>query len=312
MRNGAGGQGLTGERRHLPVLLAEVLAFLAPRPGGCYCDGTVGGGGHAEAILAASAPDGVLLGVDRDGETLAAAADRLRPFGGRARLMHGDYRDLAALAAAAGLGVFDGILLDLGVSSLQFDDPARGFGFRHDGPLDMRMDRTGGGSTAADLLRRASAVELEAILQDFGEERWARRIARALVSARARGAIATTAELAGLVERVIPRRAWPPRIHPATRTFQALRIAVNRELEGLGIGLEGAAALLKPGGRLAVISFHSLEDRAVKTTFRRLAADRAMEILTRKPVTPGAEELAANPRARSAKLRAIAAPPATS
>ena len=294
--------------RHVPVLPAEVLAFLGPRPGGCYCDGTVGGGGHAEALLAASAPDGVLLGVDRDGEALAAAADRLRPFGGRARLMHGDYRDLAALAAAAGLGPFDGILLDLGVSSLQFDDPSRGFSFRRDGPLDMRMDRAGGGPTAADLLRVAPPAELEAILRDFGEERWARRIARALAATRARGAIATTAELAGLVERAIPRRAWPPRIHPATRTFQALRIAVNRELEGLDAALADAAALLKPGGRLAAISFHSLEDRAVKTTFRRLAAERAMEILTRKPVTPGAGELAANPRARSAKLRAIARP----
>ncbi len=270
-----------------------------------YCDGTLGGGGHAEALLAASAPDGVLLGVDRDAEALAVAARRLRPFGDRARLVHGDYRELPALAHAAVLGPFDGILLDLGLSSLQLDDPARGFSFGQEGPLDMRMDRAGGAPTAGDLLRRLPQRELEAILREYGEERWARRIARALVAARARQPIATTTELAHLVARAIPRRAWPPRIHPATRTFQALRIAVNRELEGLEEGVEAAASLLAPGGRLAVISFHSLEDRAVKTTFRRLAAARGMGILTRKPVTPATTEVAANPRARSAKLRVI-------
>lgn len=283
----------------------EVLEILGPRRGGLYCDGTVGGGGHAEALLAASAPDGVLLGVDRDAEALALAAERLRPFGERARLVQGDYRDLPALVRAAALGPFDGILLDLGVSSLQLADPARGFSFAQEGPLDMRMDRAGGGPTAAGLLRRLPQPELEAILREYGEERWAGRIARALVTARARRPITTTTELASLVARAIPRRAWPPRIHPATRTFQALRIAVNRELEGLAEGLEAAASLLAPGGRLAVISFHSLEDRAVKTTFRRLAARGAVRILTRKPVTPGATEVAANPRARSAKLRAI-------
>jgi 16S rRNA (cytosine1402-N4)-methyltransferase len=282
-----------------------VLALLTPRPGGCYCDGTVGGGGHAEGILAASAPGGALLGVDRDGEGLAVAAERLRPFGGRAHLAQGDFRELPALARAAGMGPFDGILLDLGLSSLQLDDPSRGFSFSHDGPLDMRVDRAGGGPTAADLLRRLPEADLEAILRECGEERWARRIARALAAARARQPITTTAELARLVERSIPRRAWPPRTHAATRTFQALRIAVNRELEGLESGLEAAALLLKPGGRLAAVSFHSLEDRAVKVTFRRLAAGRGMVILTRKPVTPGSAEVAANPRARSAKLRAI-------
>ena len=269
-----------------------------------YADGTVGGGGHAAALLEASAPDGMLLGVDRDGEALAVAADRLRPFGPRARLVHGDFRELPALARAAGLGPFDGILLDLGVSSLQLADPSRGFSFARDGPLDMRLDRAAPGPTAADLVRRLPESALLAILRDHGEERWARRIARALVAARERTPIATTAELARLVARAIPRRAWPPRIHPATRTFQALRIAVNRELEGLGEALEAAAGLLGPGGRLAVISFHSLEDRAVKHGFRRLAAG-GMVVLTPKPVTPTDAEVAANPRARSAKLRAI-------
>jgi 16S rRNA (cytosine1402-N4)-methyltransferase len=270
----------------------------------------VGGGGHAEALLAASAPDGTLLGVDRDGEALAVAAERLRPFGARARLAQGDYRDLAALARAAGLGPFDGILLDLGVSSLQLDDAARGFSFGREGPLDMRMDRGGRGLTAGDLLHRLPPHALEGILREYGEERWARRIARALVAARARAPMATTTQLADLVARAIPRRAWPPRIHPATRTFQALRIAVNRELEGLEEALEGAASLLAPGGRLAVISFHSLEDRAVKTAFRRLAAERGLALLTRRPVTPATGEVAANPRARSAKLRAIRRPDA--
>ncbi len=291
--------------RHHPVLLTEVLEYLAPRPGAVYCDGTVGGGGHAEALLTASAPDGALLGVDRDGEALAVAAERLRPFGARVRLVQGDYRDLAALARAAGLGPFAGILLDLGVSSLQLDDPARGFSFGREGPLDMRLDRAGRGPTAGDLLRRLPWHALEAILREYGEERWARRIARALVAARARAPMTTTTELADLVARAIPRRAWPPRIHPATRTFQALRIAVNRELEGLEGALEGAAALLAPGGRLAVISFHSLEDRAVKTAFRRLAAAQEFALLTRRPVTPAAGEVAANPRARSAKLRVL-------
>ena len=266
----------------------------------------MGGGGHAEALLAGSAPDGVLLGLDRDGEALAVAAERLRPFGQRARLVHGDFRELPALARAAVMGPFDGILLDLGVSSLQLADPARGFSFSHDGPLDMRMDRMAPGPTAADLLRRLPEADLAAILRDDGEERWARRIARALVAARARAPITTTGELARLVGQAIPRRAWPPRIHPATRTFQALRIAVNRELEGLGEGLEAAVSLLVAGGRLAVISFHSLEDRAVKQTFRRLAAGTGIELITPKPVTPTAEEVAANPRARSAKLRAVA------
>ena len=297
-------EGMVG---HLPVLREEVLQVLAPRQGGCYCDGTVGGGGHAEAILEASAPDGVLLGVDRDPEALAVAAERLRRFGGRARLVHGDYRALDDLARTAGLAPFDGILLDLGVSSLQLEDPARGFSFSHDGPLDMRLDRTGPGPTAADLLRRLRAEELERLLRELGEERWARRIARALVAARDRAPLVGTADLARVVERAIPRRAWPPRIHPATRTFQALRIAVNRELEGLGQALAAAAVLLRPGGRLVAIAFHSLEDRAVKHAFRHLAAAGTAGILTRRPVTPTVSEVATNPRSRSARMRAIEA-----
>ena len=225
------------------------------------------------------------------------------------KLAHGHFGELARLLDEVQVEHCDGILFDLGVSSFQLEKPDRGFSFTREGPLDMRMDRAGGGPTAGDLLGRLPQPELEAILREYGEERWARRLARALVAARARGPIATTTALANLVARAIPRGAWPPRIHPATRTFQALRIAVNRELEGLAEGLQAAASLLGPGGRLAVISFHSLEDRAVKTTFRWLAAERGMAILTRKPVAPATAEVAANPRARSARLRAIASRP---
>lgn len=287
---------------HAPVLRAEVLALLQPRPGGRYLDATVGLGGHAEAILQASEPTGTLLGIDRDGEALALAAERLAPFGPRVTLRQGRHEAVAELVGAE--EGFDGILFDLGASSLQLDSAARGFSFSREGPLDMRMDQSGG-DTAADLVNRLSERELADLIFRWGEERWSRRIARAIEEARRQAPIRTTTALADIVARAIPRGAWPRYIHPATRTFQALRIAVNDELTGLGPALEEAVTLLRPGGRVAVISFHSLEDRIVKQTWRQLAASGWGRIRTKRPVTPGDAEIAVNPRARSAKLRAL-------
>ncbi len=287
---------------HVPVLVGEVLATLRPRPGGWYLDATVGLGGHAEAILRASEPTGALLGIDRDGEALALARQRLAPFGDRVILVHGRYEGLADLVEAG--RQFDGILFDLGASSLHLDTAARGFSFGHEGPLDMRMDQSVG-ETAADLVSRLSERELADLIFRWGEERRSRRIARAIVEARHRSPIRMTTALAEVVARAIPRAAWPRHIHPATRTFQALRITVNDELTGLGRALEGAAGLLRPGGCIAAISFHSLEDRIVKQTWRRLGAAGGTRILTKRPITPGEAEAAANPRARSAKLRAL-------
>ena len=287
---------------HAPVLRAEVLALLQPRPGGRYLDATVGLGGHAEAILQASEPTGTLLGIDRDGEALILAAERLAPFGPRVRLRQGRNEAMAELVSAE--EGFDGILFDLGASSLHLDSAARGFSFGREGPLDMRMDQSGG-DTAADLVNRHPERELADLIFRWGEERWSRKIARAIVEARRQAPIRTTTALADIVARAIPRGAWPRHIHPATRTFQALRIAVNEELTGLGPALEEAVDLLRPGGRIAAISFHSLEDRIVKQTWRQLAASERGRILTKRPVTPGEAEIAANPRARSAKLRAM-------
>ncbi|MBI3002787.1 MAG: 16S rRNA (cytosine(1402)-N(4))-methyltransferase RsmH [candidate division NC10 bacterium] len=290
-----------GRPGHAPVLLPQVLAFLRPIPDGLYLDLTVGIGGHAEGILEASGPTGRLVGLDRDREVLLLARERLARFESRVRLVHADYRDLRAVAAAEGLEAWDGAILDLGVSSVQLDDPARGFAFSRPGPLDMRMDRAGGGATAADLLRDLPEAELSRILREYGEERWARRIARRIGAARAVAPLTRTDALAEVVAGAIPRRAWPRRIHPATRTFQALRIAVNRELEGLAEALGAAIHGLRPGGRVIVIAFHSLEDRIVKQVLR---GSPEVTVLTKKPLTPGPEEVAANPRARSAKLRA--------
>ncbi len=260
----------------------------------------MGPGGHAAAVLRASAPDGRLLGLDRDGETLERARQRLAEFGERARLEQADYREIPE---RLGGEKADGILLDLGISSAQLDDAGRGFSFQAEGPLDMRMDRSGG-ATAADLVNRMRESDLADLLYEYGEEPASRRIARAIVLARERQRITTTTELADIVRRAAPRRRRPG-LHPATRTFQALRIRVNRELEGLGAAFEGAARCLKPGGRLAVISFHSLEDRAAKEAFRSLAA-RGFRLLTKKPLRPGDAEVRENPRARSARLRAVA------
>lgn len=287
---------------HVPVLPAELLALLAPRPGGRYLDATLGLGGHAAAILEASGPTGSLVGLDRDTEALAGAAERLGPYGGRVELLHGRYEQLDELLPPDVR--FDGIVFDLGASSLQLDQAERGFSFSHEGPLDMRMDQSGG-PTAAELLRRLPERELADLIYRWGEERWSRRIARYLVTARETAPIESTAALAALVARAIPRAKWPRQIHPATRTFQAFRIAVNEELVGLAEALKAAAGRLVPGGRLAAISFHSLEDRIVKHTWRELAASGAVRILTRRPLTAGEAEIEGNPRARSAKLRAL-------
>lgn len=284
---------------HEPVLLRETLELLAVRPGGSYADGTVGLGGHAAAVLRRSAPDGRLLAVDRDREALELSRERLAEFGSRVRLEHADWKDLPALF---GEERPQGVLLDLGVSSLQLDTPERGFSFRADGPLDMRMDRTGG-PTAADVVNRMPEAELADVLYQLGEEHASRRIARAIVRARQRVHLRTTGELADLVRGAAGR----PRgrgLDPATLTFQALRIYVNRELEGLRPALEAIADRLAPGGRLAVIAFHSLEDREVKNAFRDLARGD-YRLLTRKPLRPSDEEVARNPRARSARLRGL-------
>jgi len=285
---------------HRPVLLEEALELLAVRADGSYVDGTLGAGGHAAEVLRRSAPAGRLLATDRDGESLARTKESLAPFGERVRYAHADFREVPALLGDAKA---DGILLDLGLSSRQLDDPARGFSFQSEGPLDMRFDR-GQDRSALEVVNRTGERELADLIFRFGEEPASRRIARAIVEARRRQPIRTTLELAELVRRAAPRRRRPG-LHPATRTFQALRIHVNRELEGLGEALRSLAACLAPGGRLVVIAFHSLEDRIVKQTFRDLAA-LGYGLLTKKPVRPTDIEIASNPRARSARLRALA------
>ncbi len=300
---------------HVPVLLETVLAYLAPHPGGWYIDATVGGGGHAEAILAASAPDGRLLGIDADPDALGRSHRRLHRFGHRVVLVQGNFDQLAYIARRHGFVPADGILMDLGVSTDQLGDPARGFSFLLEGPLDMRMDPSRP-RTAADLVNTLSEDELAQLIRTYGEEKHARRIARAIVRARP---ITTTTQLADLIAQVVPRRPGQ-RLHPATRTFQALRIAVNDELGALERALPQALDVLRPGGRLVVISFHSLEDRIVKRFFQQEARDcicpprqpvcvcghkARVRLLTRKPVTPSPEEVAANPRSRSARLRAV-------
>jgi 16S rRNA (cytosine1402-N4)-methyltransferase len=287
---------------HAPVLLAETLALLDPSRGGLFVDCTVGLGGHARAALAAGASR--LIGLDRDPAALRIAREALAPWGDRVELVHSDYRDLRAVLAARSIDAVDGALADLGVSSMQFDAAGRGFSFRRDEPLDMRMDQTQG-PTAADLLAGAGEEDLANVIYEYGEERFSRRIARRIVEARRTSAITTTGQLADVVRRAVPRKGYQ-RIDPATRTFQALRIWVNRELEGLDAFLVDTSGLLRAGARLAVITFHSLEDRIVKHVFRALATGGgALRVLTRKPVMAGNDELARNPRARSAKLRAI-------
>ena len=293
---------------HEPVLVAETLALLQPERGGVFVDCTIGLGGHGRAMLDAGAAR--LIGLDRDPDALRLAAETLAAFGDRVELVHADYRDLDRVLSARGLEGVAGILADLGVSSMQLDTEGRGFSFRRDEQLDMRMDRSQG-ATAADLLASVDEKELADVIFQYGEERFSRRIARAIVNERRTTPVTTTGRLAQIVRRAVPHRGYQ-RIDPATRTFQALRIWVNRELEGLESFLAAAARRLLAGARLAVISFHSLEDRIAKHTFRALASlagaesgELAVRILTRRPVEASEEEIARNPRARSAKLRAI-------
>ena len=284
---------------HKSVLLQEALEWLSPRPGGVYVDGTLGLGGHSEAILQASSGKARLIGFDLDQDVLARAQNRLRDFSGSVECIHSNFEKIPSYLQERSL-VVDGILLDLGVNSLQFDLPDRGFSFRDDGPLDMRMDRTQP-TTAADLLSELPQEQLEQIFREYGEERFSRKVSRAIVHDRPRR-FETTKEFADYVARLIPRRG---RIHPATRIFQALRIKVNRELESLKNFLDSFDNVLCGGGKVVIISFHSLEDRMVKWSFRGKASDGVGRILTKKPVVPSDEEVSENPRARSAKLRVL-------
>ena len=298
--------------RHIPVLAAEVLEYLGPRDDGVYIDGTFGAGGYTRAIL--DAADCKVIGLDRDASAIIRGADLVAAAGGRLTLIEDRFSSLDIVAQHAGHDAVDGVVLDVGVSSMQLDEAARGFSFRHDGPLDMRMG--GSGPSAADLIAVATERDLTAIIARLGEERFARPIARAIVRARSEAPILTTRQLSMIVERIVHAR--PGQIHPATRTFQALRIFVNEELAELAGALSAAERSLKPGGNLVVVSFHSLEDRIVKTFLaertRTVAGSRhapladgpqpTFALLTRKPVIAGEAEIASNPRARSAKLRA--------
>ena len=283
-------------------MVAEVLEHLALERGGLFVDCTVGYGGHTREMLDAGATR--IVGFDRDPDALAHARQMLAAYESRVDLVHSDYRRLNDVLDARGVMEVDGLLADLGVSSMQLDEPGRGFSFRRNDPLDMRMDRTSG-PTAAEAIRDADERTLADVIYEFGEERHSRRVARALVDARARGAVETTGQLADIVRRAIPRKGYS-RIDPATRTFQALRIWVNRELEGLDAFLRAASSRLAPGGRMAVITFHSLEDRIVKHTLRALQAEGTVGLVvrTKRPMVPTEAEIERNPRARSAKLRA--------
>ena len=301
------------EPLHVPVLLDEVRELLQPQRGGVFVDCTLGLGGHARMVLEHGATR--LIGIDRDTDALALAKTALAEFGDRVTFVHGDYRELAAVLDAHHVADVAGVLADLGVSSMQIDRDGRGFSFRRDEPLDMRMDRTRG-ETAAELIDRVDEKELADVIYRFGEERRSRQVARAIVTARQQAPIETTGRLADIVRRAVAARGWQ-RIDPATRTFQALRIWVNGELDGLDSFIGTAASRLQAGGRLAVISFHSLEDRVVKHTLRALSRPPSLEerasagqarevllrVLTKHPIVAGEAEAAANPRARSAKLR---------
>jgi 16S rRNA (cytosine1402-N4)-methyltransferase len=286
---------------HIPVLLWQTLELLAPRPGDIVLDGTLGGGGHARALLERVRPGGRLIALDRDGEVLARTGASLPADPAECVTRQADFADFPRVLETLGVAGVDVMLLDLGVSSFQLDEAGRGFSFQKSGPLDMRMDRTSP-ETAAEVVNTLGAEELADIFYKFGEERFSRRIARRIVERRQREPFTTTDDLVAVVLAAQPRRGWQ-RIHPATRVFQALRIYVNQELASLERFCAAAPGGLRPGGRVGVISFHSLEDRIVKTAFRKLAGEGLVEIVTRKPVTAGDEERETNPRSRSAKFR---------
>ena len=286
---------------HEPVMTDEILSYLAPQRGGLFVDCTVGLGGHTRALLAAGASQ--VLGLDRDRESLDLAAATLRPWADRVELVHADLRNAENILSERGLKVVDGVLADLGMSSYQLETEGRGFSFRRDDPLDMRMDRSTG-PTAADLLREASEAELAHVMFEYGEERHSWRVARAIVTARKLAPVSTTGQLAGIIRQALPRRGYQ-RIDPATRVFQAIRIWVNRELDGLDTFLQNITRQLRAGARLVVMTFHSLEDRIVKYALRSLERgdEVTVRVLTKRPIRPQASEVIRNRRARSAKLR---------
>jgi 16S rRNA (cytosine1402-N4)-methyltransferase len=297
--------------------LSEVVEYLACRPDRCYLDGTVGDGGHSEAILEASSPSGRLIGIDQDAAAIAQAKERLMRFGGRVALVRSNFKQLKEILKQQGIDKLAGVLLDLGLSARQLEEARRGFSFQLDGPLDMRQDQRQA-LTAADLVNKLSQAELSRLFHKYGEERWSGRIARAIVNARQSGAIESTLQLAEVIKQAVPKAYHPRRIHPATKTFQALRIAVNGELAGLDTAIRDAVEALAVGGRICVISYHSLEDRIVKRAFRQMSGvctcppklpvcacgSRALlKLVTAGPIVPTADEQRLNPRSRSAKMR---------
>jgi len=283
-------------------MLGEVIDYLSPAPGKVIVDATIGTGGHSRAIAEHIMPGGRLIGIDRDEDSLAVARERLCDFGSACEFVHGSFSDIDKILENLNIKKVDGVLFDLGLSSYQLDDPNRGFSFHNDGPLDMRFDRNSFIS-AYDLVNNLNEEELSSILRTFGEERWHNRIAHFLVEEREKHAITTTRELSDIVVKAVPSRYRHYRIHPATRTFQAVRIAVNRELEIIETGINKAVDLLNAGGRICVISFHSLEDRIAKLSFRKLAAGGKINIITAKPMVPRFSEIKLNPKSRSSKLR---------
>ncbi len=290
------------QKFHIPVMLGEVIDYLNLAPGKIIVDATIGTGGHSKAIAERIIPGGRLIGIDRDEDSLAIARERLVDFGSTCEFVHGSFSDIDKILEDFNIKKVDGVLFDLGLSSYQLDDPARGFSFRNDGPLDMRFDRNSFIS-AYDLVNNLNEEELSSILRTFGEERFHNRIAHFLVEEREKHAITTTRELSDIVVKAVPARYRHYRIHPATRTFQAVRIAVNRELEIIEAGITKAVELLNRGGRICVISFHSLEDRIAKLSFRKLAVSGQISIITAKPMVPRFSEIKLNPKSRSSKLR---------
>lgn len=303
---------------HIPVLLNEILEYLDPKPGGVYIDGTLGGAGHSSEIAKRIVPGGVLIGIDQDSNAIDAATRRLEAYKDNVIIVRDNFRNIKTIALQKGFKEVDGILLDIGVSSHQLDEKERGFSYMQDGPLDMRMD-TENGLNASDIVNNSSEQELIRILRDYGEEKWAVRIAKFITEERKNSRIDTTFKLADIIQRAIPAAARRDGGHPAKRTFQALRIAVNDELQVLEEAVTNAARLLKPGGRLVVITFHSLEDRIVKKIFNNMekpctcppqlpvcacGKEPLLRVITKKPVTAGVEELKTNTRSKSAKLRA--------
>jgi 16S rRNA (cytosine1402-N4)-methyltransferase len=304
-------------REHVPVLVQEVVHYIHSREGGIYVDATIGSGGHAVALLETYPDIGMLIGIDRDADAVACARKNLAAFHNRAVVFQGNFKQIKTILSNNNIDTVDGIMFDLGVSSMQLENPSRGFSFMSDGPLDMRMDQTTS-LQAKDLINSLSERDMEQLLRTCGEERWAKRIARQILKRREHQPIETTRDLSDLVLGAIPARYYPRTIHPATKTFQAFRITVNDELKSLESGLDAAIDLLTTGGRLCAISFHSLEDRIVKHTFQLWEKSctcpprtpvcicgtvQKARVITRKPVAPNDEELQANPRARSAKLR---------